>query len=42
MFIVPNPEGAVFQERHLPHGSIHVNFYDSPYLLHGKTLPPTV
>lgn len=32
MFIVPNPEGAVFQERHVPHGTVHVNFYDSQNL----------
>ena len=32
MFIVPNPHGAVFEERHVPHGTIHVNFYDSQEL----------
>jgi len=32
MFIVPNPEGAVFEERRVPHGTIHVNFYDSQNL----------
>ena len=29
MFIVPGTEKAVFEERPVPHGSVHVNFYDS-------------
>jgi enterochelin esterase family protein len=29
MFIVPGDEKAVFEERPVPHGSVHVNFYDS-------------
>jgi enterochelin esterase-like enzyme len=29
MFIVPGPEKAVFEERSVPHGSVHVDFYDS-------------
>ena len=28
-FIVPGPEPAIFEERPGPHGTIHVNFYDS-------------
>jgi enterochelin esterase family protein len=32
MFIVPGPEKAVFEERSVPHGSVHVNFYDSQNL----------
>lgn len=32
MFIVPNTEGAVFEERRVPHGTVHVNFYDSQNL----------
>ncbi|MEO8597294.1 MAG: alpha/beta hydrolase-fold protein [Candidatus Solibacter sp.] len=32
MFIVPGAEKAVFEERNVPHGTIHVNFYDSPNL----------
>jgi enterochelin esterase family protein len=29
LFIVPGAEKAVFEERRVPHGTIHVNFYDS-------------
>jgi len=29
MFIVPGDEKAVFEERPVPHGTVHVNFYDS-------------
>src|SRR4051794_23407817 len=29
VFVVPGPEKAVFEERPVPHGTIHVNFYDS-------------
>lgn len=32
MFIVPNHEKAVFEERRVPHGTVHVNFYDSQNL----------
>ena len=29
IFIVPGAEKAVFEERPVPHGTVHVNFYDS-------------
>jgi enterochelin esterase-like enzyme len=32
LFIVPGPEKAVFEERRVPHGSVHIEFYDSPNL----------
>ncbi len=32
MFIVPGSEKAVFEERPVPHGTVHVNFYDSQNL----------
>src|SRR6476660_1616995 len=32
MFIVPGAEKAVFEERPVPHGSVHVDFYDSKNL----------
>ena len=32
LFIVPGAEKAVFEERHVPHGSVHVEFYDSAKL----------
>jgi enterochelin esterase family protein len=32
MFIVPGAEKAVFEERPVPHGTVHVNFYDSANL----------
>jgi len=32
LFIVPGTEKAVFEERRVPHGTVHVNFYDSPNL----------
>lgn len=32
IFIVPGPEKAVFEERPVPHGTVHINFYDSPSL----------
>ncbi len=32
MFIVPGNEKAVFEERPVPHGTVHVNFYDSQNL----------
>jgi enterochelin esterase-like enzyme len=32
MFIVPGTEKAVFEERNVPHGSVHINFYDSKNL----------
>ena len=31
-FIVPGGDRAPIEERHVPHGSIHVEFYDSPKL----------
>ena len=30
--MVPGPEKAVFEERPVPHGTVHVNFYDSKNL----------
>ncbi len=32
MFILPGPEKAVFEERPVPHGTVHVEFYDSKNL----------
>ena len=32
LFIVPGTEKAVFEERRVPHGAVHVEFYDSPNL----------
>jgi enterochelin esterase-like enzyme len=32
VFIVPGTEKAVFEERPVPHGTVHVNFYDSKNL----------
>src|ERR1700761_5483071 len=32
MFIVPGPEKAVFEERAVPHGTVHIDFYDSKNL----------
>ncbi len=32
MFIVPGAEKALFEERKVPHGTVHVNFYDSANL----------
>jgi hypothetical protein len=32
LFIVPGPEKAAFEARSVPHGTIHVNTYDSPNL----------
>src|SRR5436305_613541 len=32
MFIVPGDQKAVFEERPVPHGTVHVNFYDSKNL----------
>ena len=32
LFIVPGTEKAVFEERRVPHGTVHVSFYDSPNL----------
>src|SRR3954451_6058902 len=32
LFIVPGTEKAVFEERRVPHGTVHVSFYDSPSL----------
>jgi hypothetical protein len=32
MFIVPGPEKAVYEERPVPHGSVHIDFYDSKNL----------
>ncbi len=32
LFIVPGAEKAVFEERPVPHGTVHVNFYDSKNL----------
>ena len=32
LFIVPGAEKAVFEERRVPHGTVHVNTYDSPNL----------
>src|SRR3954469_12879002 len=31
-FIVPGPEKAVFEERSVPHGTVHIDFYDSKNL----------
>lgn len=32
VFVVPGTEKAVFEERRVPHGTLHVNVYDSPNL----------
>ena len=32
MFIVPGPEQAVYEERRVPHGTVHIEFYDSKNL----------
>lgn len=32
LFIVPDKPEAVFEERRVPHGTVHVNFYDSENL----------
>jgi enterochelin esterase family protein len=32
IFIVPGPEKAIFEERSVPHGTVHVDFYDSKNL----------
>jgi enterochelin esterase family protein len=32
LFIVPGTEKAVFEDRRVPHGAVHVEFYDSPHL----------
>ena len=32
VFIVPGSERAVFEDRRVPHGTVHVEFYDSPNL----------
>jgi enterochelin esterase family protein len=32
LFIVPGEQKDVFEERRVPHGTVHVNFYDSPDL----------
>jgi enterochelin esterase family protein len=32
LFLVLGEEKAVFEERRVPHGTVHVNFYDSPNL----------
>ena len=32
MFIVPGSEKAVFEERPVPHGTVHIDFYDSKNL----------
>jgi enterochelin esterase-like enzyme len=32
LFIVPGEEKAVIEERRVPHGTVHVNVYDSPNL----------
>ena len=32
VFIVPGQEKAVFEARKVPHGTVHVSFYDSPNL----------
>jgi enterochelin esterase-like enzyme len=29
MFIVPGPQRAIYEERPVPHGSVHIDFYDS-------------
>jgi enterochelin esterase-like enzyme len=31
-FIVPGPEKAIFEERNVPHGTVHIDFYDSKNL----------
>ena len=32
IFVVPGPEKAIFEPKPGPHGTVHVNFYDSPNL----------
>ncbi|MBN9658062.1 MAG: esterase [Acidobacteria bacterium] len=32
LFVVPGESKAVFEERQVPHGTVHVSFYDSPNL----------
>jgi enterochelin esterase-like enzyme len=32
LFIVPDNQKAIIEDRRVPHGTIHVNFYDSPNL----------
>ena len=32
LFIVPGSGKSVFEERRVPHGTVHVEFYDSPNL----------
>jgi enterochelin esterase family protein len=32
IFTVPGPDKAIFEERPVPHGTVHVNFYDSQNL----------
>ena len=32
LFIVPGSEKAIFEERRVPHGTVHVEFYDSKNL----------
>jgi enterochelin esterase family protein len=32
LFIVPSTENPPFEERRVPHGTVHVEFYDSAYL----------
>jgi hypothetical protein len=32
LFVVPGAENAVFEERRVPHDTVHVNFYDSQNL----------
>lgn len=36
IFIVPGEEKKIFEERHVPHGTVQVNFYDSPNLNTGR------
>ena len=40
-FIVPGPEPAIFEERPGPHGTIHVNFYDSKLGMPSPRWPPS-
>jgi enterochelin esterase-like enzyme len=36
LFIVPGAEKSVIEKRNVPHGTVHVNFYDSPNLNTGR------
>jgi enterochelin esterase family protein len=32
LFTVPGTEKGIFEERRVPHATVHVNFYESPNL----------